>query len=166
MSAAAKRALILLPQEGFDDEAYRHVRAYLGTRAVEVKVAASATSLAKGERVDETAPDASLDAVDPAEYHAAIVIGGIGAEALADDARAHRILRAVAERGGVVGATGPAVLVLGRAGLLRGKKVTGGAGEDGRVAEGGGRGEGGGVVRGGEAPALLSASRGGALLGC
>src|SRR5262245_62260256 len=134
MSAAAKRALILLPQEGFDDEAYRHVRAFLGTRAVQVEVASSATSLAKGERVDETAPDLALDAIDPARYDAAIVIGGIGAEALADDARAHRILRAVGAKGGVVGATGPAVVVLGRAGRHKGKKVTGYAGENGRTA--------------------------------
>ncbi len=171
MSAATKRALVILPQEGFDDEAYRHVRAYLGTRAVQVEVAASATSLAKGERVDETAPDVSLDAAEPGKYDAAIVIGGIGAEALADDARAHRILRAVAEKGGVVGATGPAVLVLARAGLLKGRKVTGDAAQNGRLSEHGARWKGGEVVvdgkvvTGREGSALRFASRVGALLG-
>ncbi len=172
MSAAAtKRALILLPQEGFDDEAYRHVRAYLGTRAVQVEVASPATSLARGERVDETAPDLSFDAIDPSRYDAAIVIGGIGAESLADDARAHRILRGVAEKGGVVGATGTAVLVLGRAGLLRGKRVTGDASQNGRLAEAGARWKGGEfvvdgrVVTGREGSALRFASRVGALLG-
>jgi putative intracellular protease/amidase len=172
MSAAPRKyALILLPQEGFDDEAYRHVRAYLGTRAVQVEVAASATSVAKGERVDETAPDASLDAVDPAKYDAAIAIGGFGGEALADDAHAHRILRAVAEKGGVVGATGSAVLVLAHAGLLKGRKVTGDAAQNGRLAEHGARWKGGEVVvdgkvvTGREGSALRFASRVGALLG-
>jgi putative intracellular protease/amidase len=171
MSAATKRALLILPQEGFDDEAYRHVRAYLGTRAVRVEVAAAATLLAKGERVDETAPDLALDSTDPSLYDAAIVIGGQGGETLADDARAHRILRAVAEKGGVVGATGSAVLVLARAGLLEGKKVTGDAAQNGRLAECGARWKGGEVVvdgkvvTGREGSALRFAARVGVLLG-
>ncbi|HET6203475.1 MAG TPA: DJ-1/PfpI family protein [Planctomycetota bacterium] len=147
MSAAAtKRALLLLPQEGFDDETYRHVRAYLGNRGVEARVASGALSLAKGERVDETAPDLALDAVDPASFDAAIVIGGEGGASLADDPRAHRILRGVAEKGGVVGAAGSGVLVLARAGLLKGKKVTGDASQIGQLVESGARWKGGEVV--------------------
>jgi protease I len=67
----------------------------------------------------------SLKAADPADYDALVVLGGHSADVMVTEEPVKALLRAVAERGGVVGSIGGGSIPLISAGVLNGKAVTG-----------------------------------------
>ncbi|MBF0127404.1 MAG: DJ-1/PfpI family protein [Magnetococcales bacterium] len=70
-------------------------------------------------------PDATLDAVLEEAFDLIVLPGGLpGTNHLDADPRIHRLLRKMAQEGGLVGAICAAPLVLANAGLLQGKKAT------------------------------------------
>jgi protease I len=69
----------------------------------------------------------TLKAADPADYDALIVLGGHSADVMVTEEPVKALLRAVAERGGVVGSIGGGAIPLISAGVLHGKAVTGNA---------------------------------------
>lgn len=68
-------------------------------------------------------PDAVVEELDPAALDAVIVPGG-DPEAIVDDPRVTRLLGSVANSGGLVAGICAGVLVMGSAGLLRGRSIT------------------------------------------
>ncbi|HOW82185.1 MAG TPA: DJ-1/PfpI family protein [Spirochaetota bacterium] len=69
--------------------------------------------------------DTSIDAIDSGSFGCIALPGGMpGSQNLADDARVNRIIRDIHNRGGILAAICAAPMVLGRAGLLDGKKAT------------------------------------------
>jgi protease I len=69
----------------------------------------------------------TLKAADPADYDALVVLGGHSADVMVTEEPVKALLRAVAERGGVVGSIGGGAIPLISAGVLNGKAVTGNA---------------------------------------
>jgi protease I len=69
----------------------------------------------------------SLKAANPADYDALVVLGGHSADVMVTEEPVKALLRAVAERGGVVGSIGGGAIPLISAGVLDGKAVTGNA---------------------------------------
>ncbi len=69
----------------------------------------------------------NLKEAEPADYDAALIIGGHSADIIVTEKEVADFLVGVEGRGGVIGAIGAGVLPLIRAGLVMGKKATGNA---------------------------------------
>lgn len=127
MSAAPdgrKSVLLVLPQEGYDAGQFRYTWTSLRSRGVNCRVASPVKDKAVGG-IDFYYPEVALDQADPAGFDAVLFIGGPGAEKLWANAHAQLLAQKVASRGGLVGGIGTGVVVLGKAGLLQGARVTG-----------------------------------------
>lgn len=74
-----KKVLLLIAQEGFDDDEYRVTRELLLGRGVDVAVAAGERDLARGAGGQLAWPSVALRDVRVADHDAVIVIGGGGA---------------------------------------------------------------------------------------
>ncbi len=118
--------LVVLPDGGYAETTMRYARSalhnvHVGTRVV----APSDTRLLRGELQDELQPDGLLRDASMGDYSGALFCGGPGALGLAADPDAQRLAREASAQGKLVAAWGEAVLVLGRAGVVKGKRVTG-----------------------------------------
>ena len=69
----------------------------------------------------------SCKAANPNDYDALIVLGGHSADVMVTEAAVKDLIRAVADRGGVVGSIGGGAIPLISAGVLNGRTVTGNA---------------------------------------
>jgi protease I len=74
-----------------------------------------------------------------ARYSGVVFVGGEGARELANDANAQRLAREAAAEGKLVAAWGDAVAVLARAGVIKGKRITGKRTLASEVANSGGK---------------------------
>ncbi len=118
------QVLIVVSQRDFRDEELFKPRALLEKAGARVVVASSSLQPAKGMLGGTAKPDVLLKDVDPAEYHAVVLVGGTGAKEYWDDDTAHRVVRMAAEQGKVVAAICLAPVTLANAGVLDGKKAT------------------------------------------
>ena len=84
--------------------------------------------------VDGRLSDAKLD-----DCVGVVFVGGEGAGVLADDPDAIRLAREAAEADKMIGAWGHSVAVLAKAGVVKGKKITGDPGVKELVKQAGGK---------------------------
>jgi len=120
------RVLVVVPRAEFGDESLRYARSSLHNVNVGTwSVATEFDELIKGRLQDEFLVDGRLAGTRMDEFSGVVFVGGEGAEALAEDADAVRIAREAAQAGKLIGAWGHATLILARAGILKGVKVTG-----------------------------------------
>jgi len=120
------RVLVVVPQAEFGDESLRYARSSLHNVNVGTwSVSTEFDEAIKGRLQDEFLVDGRLAGTRMDEFSGVVFVGGEGAEALAEDSDAIRIAREAAQGGKLIGAWGHATLVLARAGILRGVKVTG-----------------------------------------
>ncbi|MCB9916098.1 MAG: DJ-1/PfpI family protein [Planctomycetes bacterium] len=119
------RVLVVVPEQGFGEQAYRFARSSLagirvGTRAVSRQF----DEMVKGRLQDEFLVDEHLEGQDMADYAGVIVCGGESDE-LATDAEVRRLVTAAAAAGKLVAAYGNGLAALANAGVVKGKRVTG-----------------------------------------
>jgi len=118
--------LVVLPPEGFGDQILRYVRSslyniHVGTRSVSTVV----DDMITGRLQDEFMVDGPLSEADMADYSGIIVAGSEGESSLADDASLHQLLRDADSSGKLIATWGNGLAALARAGVLRGRRVTG-----------------------------------------
>jgi putative intracellular protease/amidase len=118
--------LLVVPPAEYGEECLRYARSslynvHVGTRSVSTQSA----ELIKGRHQDEFMVDEPLEGVSLESYSGVIFVGGEGAAALAEHPDALRLAREAAQQRKLVAAWGRAVEVLARAGVLKGKRVTG-----------------------------------------
>ncbi len=118
--------LVVVPPTEFDEQTLRQVRSslynvHVGTYSVSSEVDDVITGRLQDEfMVDGPIRDAKLDG-----YAGVVFVGGEGSPVLAEDPDALRLAREAAAADKLIGAWGHSVAVLAKAGILKGKKVTG-----------------------------------------
>jgi protease I len=118
--------LVVVPDAEFDEQTLRHARSslynvHVGTTAVSTR----ADGVVKGRLQDEFLVDGDLRGARMDGYSGVVFAGGEGALKLADDADAQRLAREAAAAGKLIGAWGHSVAILARAGVVKGRRVTG-----------------------------------------
>ena len=120
-----RKILMIIAQKDFRDEEFREPKAILEKEGIKVTVASTATGTAKGMFGMQVTPDTTIDKVNPAEFDAVVVVGGSGSQTyLWNNLQVHKIVQSLHQHGGLVAAICISPVVLARAGLLKGKKVT------------------------------------------
>ncbi len=119
-----KRILMIIAPENYRDEEYEAPRRILEGKGCRVTVASTHTNPARGMMGMTVTPDTTIDQVKAADFDAVIFIGGYGAEAYYQDARAHGLATDTAKSGKPLGAICVAPTILANAGVLKGKSAT------------------------------------------
>jgi len=132
--------LVVVPAAGYAEQTLRHARSSLhnvrvGTRSV----SPAHEDLIKGRLQDEFMVDGTISGETMDAYAGVIFVGGEGALALAEDPDARRLAQEAARQDKMIGAWDHSVAVLAKAGILRGRRVTGAPAVERLVREAGGR---------------------------
>lgn len=135
----AAKVLVVLPAEGFGDQILRYARSTLyNVHVGTTSVAARADDVVKGRLQDEFLVDEPLAGTSMEGYVGIVVAGGEGPCVLAEDPKVLELLREAGRDGKLVGAWGNALAALVRAGLVKGRRVTGDASLRAEVSRAGG----------------------------
>lgn len=118
------RILMVVGSRGFRDEEYFEPRQVFVLAGFEVVTASSREGPVRGALGGWTRAERFLPAVRAAEYDAVVFVGGEGALEHVGSRSAWRLAREALDRGKVLAAICMAPLILARAGLLRGRRVT------------------------------------------
>lgn len=132
--------LVVLPPEGFGEQALRGARSslynvHVGTRTVSTRN----EDMVRGRLQDEFLVDGTLAGETMEPYSGLLFAGGDVAGSLEQDPDCLRLAREASAAGKLVAAYGSAVAVLARAGVIRGKRVTGPAYLADEIRKAGGR---------------------------
>lgn len=118
-----KKILSIVVPIGFQPIEYSESRRALEEAGYEVKVA-STTKTAVDSRGQEYAMDLTLDEASAKDFDAILFVGGPGTKDHFDDPEFQRLAKEFYAAGKLTTAICAAPVILGRAGLLKGKKVT------------------------------------------
>ncbi len=121
---SGKTAVMLIAQNGFQDDEFFRPKEVLEKNGVKVTVASSALTAAKGMNGGTFNPEVLHKDVDVKKFDAVIFIGGSGAAEYLDDPQAHMLAQEAAAENKIVGAICIAPRILANAGVLQGKKAT------------------------------------------
>lgn len=132
--------LVVVPPKGFGEQALRGARSslynvHIGTRTVSTQ----AEALVQGRLQDEFLVDGTLAGETIASYSGVLFAGGEGSGGLEQDPDCLRLAREAAGAGKLVAAYGDGVAVLARAGVIRGRRITGPARLADEIRRAGGR---------------------------
>lgn len=118
--------LVVVPPEGFDDQALRFARSSLYNVHVGTRTVSTVTEdLIKGRLQDEFQVDGPIAGESMEPYSGIVFVGCEAGSDFLDNADALRLAREAAAADKLIGAWGRAVLVLARAGVVKGGRVTG-----------------------------------------
>ena len=122
-SATVKKAAIIVPSEGFQDEEFWQTKNILESGRILVTVVSNRIGPIKG--VNGTMFDVSVPAnqIRADAFDALVVIGGPGAAMFNNDMVVRDLLRDASQKRKIIGATSYGTVVLGTAGILRGIKI-------------------------------------------
>lgn len=118
--------LVVIPDGDYAETTMRYARSalynvHVGTRVV----GPDDQELLRGQLQDELQPDGLLREATMDDYSGVLFCGGPGALLLAEDPDAQRLAREADAAGKLIGAWGHSPAILARAGVVKGKRVTG-----------------------------------------
>ena len=117
--------LVIVPPDGFGEQGVCFARSMLTNVRIASLVASSRyDEILKGRLQEFFLADMTLDDVDSSKYSGVLISSGDTNE-LASDERVLKIVREMAAAGKLVAALGNGLDVLARAGVIKGKRVTG-----------------------------------------
>ncbi len=119
-----KKALFIIAPENFRDEELLKPKKILESEGIEVEIASTKVGKATGMLGTEIEVKECVYDLDPSQYDAVILVGGIGAQVFFTDEKVQEFLRAAYEEGKIVGAICISPVTLAIAGLLKGKNAT------------------------------------------
>jgi protease I len=122
--AKMKRAVLIIANDGFRDEELFKPKEILEKNGIEVKIASSSLSPAKGMLGARAKPDILIADINPKDFDAVVFVGGQGSSEYWDDPVAHKIAQSAYSNGQVIAAICIAPVTLARAGILNGKRST------------------------------------------
>jgi len=118
-----KKVLMVLAPQGFDFTEYDVVRRVLEARGLRVHVAAPEVGTVVGDGGRTTRSTVRLGDVKYWDYDAIVFIGGSGARRLAETEAATKLAKDAEYK--ILGGIGLGTLVLARASVVKGKRLTG-----------------------------------------
>ena len=132
--------LVVVPPSDYAEQTLRHARSSLyNVRVGSFSVSTNHVDLIKGRLQDEFMVDDDVAKATMEPYSGVIFVGGEGALALAENEHALRLAREAAAGKKMIGAWGHATAILARAGILKGRRVTGAPEIADQVAQAGGK---------------------------
>jgi protease I len=118
------KVLMIVAPERFRDEELFITREELENAGHKTVIASTKKGKCPGSRGGFATATLSLDEVRPADYDAAVFVGGGGSKMYFDNPDAQRIAKEVHAQGKVLAAICLAPVILANAGVLKGKKAT------------------------------------------
>lgn len=119
------RVLMIIAPEDFRDEELLEPKQILTEAGAQVTVASTRAGEATGMLGASVKPDAVVDNLKSADYHAVVVVGGMGSPThLWQHKHVHNLLKETHAAGRVVGGICLSGAVLANAGVLNGKRAT------------------------------------------
>ena len=137
-AGAQKRAVLIIPQSGFDDNEMLVVKGSLEKAGVSVKVASESTDVAAGMQGLKVEPQITFFELYARDFDAVIFIGGMGSSRFWNDARMQKIAQDAFNNDRIVAAISDAPVILARAGILNGRRATIIASQSNEIVAGGG----------------------------
>jgi protease I len=118
--------LVVVPQSGYAETTLRYARSalynvHVGTRSV----SPVDERLIKGVLQDEFQVDGKVAGETMEPYSGLVLVGGPGALELAGESDVLRLVREAASADKMIAAWGHSTVILARAGIVKGRKVTG-----------------------------------------
>jgi protease I len=118
--------LVVVPARDYGEQTLRHARSSLHNVHVGTwSVSTNGEDLIQGRLQDEFMVDGELAGTSMEPYSGILFVGGEGAMDLVEDADALRLAREASDAEKMIGAWGHATAILARAGILKGRRVTG-----------------------------------------
>jgi putative intracellular protease/amidase len=122
------QVLVVMPPEGFGDQTLRYARSSLyNVHVGTLSVAADPESEVKGRLQDAFLVDQGLEGQTMDDFCGILIVACDGPNPLADDARVLDLLRAADRDQKMIATWGNGAAALARAGVVRGRKLTGAA---------------------------------------
>jgi protease I len=134
---ASRKILMVVPQQGFQDQELSETKRALELAGVPVLVASTRLGTIMGTLGGTINADLLINQAKLNEYSAVVFVGGPGAIDYFNNPIALNLVRQAANQRKVVAAIGTAPTILANAGILRGVRVTGFLTEQARIAQGG-----------------------------
>ena len=119
-----KRVLLIIPPKNFQDEEYFVIKEELEKEKIEIITAGLKIGQVIGMNGGVTTVDKKLADIILESYDGLIFIGGTGTLKYLDNEDSYRIINKALLSQKIIGAICIAPLLLARAGILKGKKVT------------------------------------------
>lgn len=119
-----KRVVMIIAHDGFRDEEFLEPKEALEAGNIEVKIASTSLSMAKGVLGLKVKPDMLVSDINITDFQAIVFVGGIGASLYWDDPIAQELAQSAIARDKIVAAICIAPVTLARAGILKGKRAT------------------------------------------
>ena len=120
----AKKALIIIAQQGYQDLEYEGVMEQMNRAGIEIVVASAAGGMCRGKLGGSVEETVALSGISVHDFDAVIFIGGPGAEAYTRHPEALRIAHDAVAAPMPLGAICIAPLILAKAQTLDGKRAT------------------------------------------
>jgi len=119
-----KKALFIIAPKNFREEELFEPKKIFEKAGIKTVIASRTVGTIMGIGGETAKASIALEDVDIKNYDAIVFIGGPGASAYFDDAKARQIAKQAVEKGKILGAICIAPSILANAGLLKEKKAT------------------------------------------
>lgn len=133
MVSSEKKVLMVIAPIDFRDEEFLKPKDVFEKSGFEVMVASKGVKEAKGVLGAKVEVEIDLSQVDIAQFEALVFVGGPGSSVYFNDQTALALAQAAVEQGKVVGAICIAPSILANAGVLKDRKATAWASEQGNL---------------------------------
>ena len=132
--------LVIVPADGYGETTLRYARSALFNVHVGTKtVSTNDEDMLLGSMQDELQADGKISEAKMEDYAGLLVVGGPGAQEMAENADARRLVAEAAAQDKLIGAWGESLALLAAAGVVKKKKVTGDPSAKDAVEKAGGR---------------------------
>lgn len=121
---AKMKVVMIIAHDDFRDEELLQPKEILEKNGVEVKIASTTLTEAKGMLGAKVKPDILLKDLKLEDFKAIIFVGGVGASQYWDDPVAHRLAQEAIKQNKIVAAICIAPVTLAKSGILAGKRAT------------------------------------------
>jgi len=119
-----KKVVMVISHEGFRDEELLNTKEALEAKGINVLVASTDLSEAKGKLGAKIKPDILYNDINIADFDAIVFVGGPGSLKFWQDPVAHNLLKEGYTSGKIVAGICSAVVTLAKSGILKNKKAT------------------------------------------
>lgn len=122
--AKMKKVVMIIADDGFRDEELLEPQEIFKRNGIEVKVASTSLSPAKGMLGAKVEPDILVSEIKIKDFDAIVFVGGAGSSQYWDDPIAHKLAQDAINTNRLVAAICIAPVTLAKAGVLKGKRAT------------------------------------------